>query len=676
MLTLSSILLLRNRSTFRSTALDRHQGFVESLALALPLAVLLGILIAVIDATALEGWPSKENPFASLRTWQSLIHAAALGLFVMAVTVLIRRNDARCWLSKRLLLSCRYLSCLNAGQALVLIVSVIGILISLAVWFPSHFSKILGPIGVMFLFLSLFCVTVSLLTFIYDRYQTPIISALVIAALLWSHFSTNDNHHIRLLSNADPTDAPTAFLQWLRNRPDLSEYEGRPYPVYIVSAEGGGLYAAVHTAQTLARIQDNCPIFARHVFAISAVSGGSLGAALFSALVKTYPPLKNLAAESKCRAEPSPSGDIQSAVQTYFREDFLTPLLAAGLFPDFFQRFWPFKIDVFDRAKALEDKFADAWERSLAANKKTAADRKNSPNVFLESQRVLWSAEKDQPALLLNSTLVHSGERVIIAPFMLGDLHHEIFPDRYVDQLNENVTVPLATAVSVSARFPVVTPPAVAWGHERWGSAQLVDGGYYENSGISTAMNLIDRIRSLQTSPLVIGGTSAEDSSCPHNNRIEISISPQKVKVVCIKIITIRAATESATASPYGDVLSAVPAFYQTRIAKGIMNIVLSYRLFCGGENCGLGEAALNPHIYVKTIDTTALKLPLGWYLSARSLEAILAEGHEILDCRAGSRPAVTEGSRPRPFVPPTPKRREQENQCLYTRIKFDLVGD
>ena len=69
-----------------------------------------------------------------------------------------------------------------------------------------------------------------------------------------------------------------AFRQWITSRKDLDAYRGKKsYPVYIVAAEGGGLYAAYHTAKVLARLQDMCENFAQHVFAVTrsraAVSG-------------------------------------------------------------------------------------------------------------------------------------------------------------------------------------------------------------------------------------------------------------------------------------------------------------------------------------------------------------------------------------------------------------------
>ena len=70
-----------------------------------------------------------------------------------------------------------------------------------------------------------------------------------------------------------------SFAHWLKAR----RSGNAPFPVFIVTAQGGGIYAASAASSLLATLQDLCPSFARHIFAISAVSGGSVGASVFNA---------------------------------------------------------------------------------------------------------------------------------------------------------------------------------------------------------------------------------------------------------------------------------------------------------------------------------------------------------------------------------------------------------
>lgn len=650
----SSFLLLKTATPYRDAAVNCHRSLLDALSLGLPLAVFLSIVLSNID---LGG---------SLAGKRNHIVAAAALIWVLVVALLFNLHAVRHRLASLGLGVVSPLSRLKFWPGSVVAAAVIAFLISAIVAYPRQFANFAGPTGVVFLFLSVLCIALSLLAHIYDRYQIPVIGILSVAAVAWAYIPTNDNHQIRLTATnaADAQDVTLGYKEWLLSRPDLSDYKNRPYPVYIVTAEGGGLYAAVHAAWTLARIQDNCPAFARHIFAISGVSGGSLGAALFAALVKAYPSKRDLKPEEKCPLLASVTGTMQLAVQSYFKEDLLTPLLAAALFPDFFQRFWPWPIEAFDRARALEQSFEEAWRKVVPKN------RPDVTSTFAQTSRDMWSAQEDQPALLLNATLVQNGERVIIAPFKLRNASAPIFVDRFVDLLNENYSTSLATAVSVSARFPLVTPPALHRHREFGLAAQLVDGGYYENSGVFTAINLIDRIH--QVSPAstdaVPGGIPPNAELCAPRNLVAINTPTGETANSCVKLITIRAASLAQRDFSGGDVFSLFAAVYQVRAAKGNANLALANNLLCGGTHCGLGRMAYNPHIYAKYIDTEKLKLPLGWYISNRSLRAVIETERNSVDC---SNP---HGLPPKRSGVTRDQAAAEENTCLYWRIANDLT--
>ncbi len=167
-------------------------------------------------------------------------------------------------------------------------------------------------------------------------------------------------------------DLETAFTQWLTNRKDFAAYQAaqRPYPVYIVAAEGGGLYAGYMTGRLLARIQDLCPSFAHHVFTISSVSGGSLGAAVFAGLVADDP---KLADPAPCKEDTTKrfGGPMERQAHRILSEDFLSPAVWGGLFPDFLQRFIPRPFPQLDRAVYLEKAFEQAWPKMAATNPMT-----------------------------------------------------------------------------------------------------------------------------------------------------------------------------------------------------------------------------------------------------------------------------------------------------------------
>ena len=125
-----------------------------------------------------------------------------------------------------------------------------------------------------------------------------------------------------------------------------------------MAAEGGGLYAAYQTAKFLTRMQDLCPNFAQHVFAISSVSGGSLGAAVFAGLTRTGAANDDA---KPCLDRLADRGNFETRADAILSRDLLAPAVWGGLFPDFLQRFMPWPLPAFDRARALEYGFEESW---------------------------------------------------------------------------------------------------------------------------------------------------------------------------------------------------------------------------------------------------------------------------------------------------------------------------
>src|SRR5262249_39849276 len=155
------------------------------------------------------------------------------------------------------------------------------------------------------------------------------------------------------------------------------------YPVFIVAAQGGGIYAANNAARFLARMQDLCPGFRRHLFAISAVSGGSVGSAIFAAALhaedgsvdssapdgKTCPKIADFLAGVGRAQDIDAPGPAEQRVASVLATDFLSPLVARFLFTDFTQLFSPVAIPIFDRARFLEYTLENAGDRLLASQK-------------------------------------------------------------------------------------------------------------------------------------------------------------------------------------------------------------------------------------------------------------------------------------------------------------------
>ncbi|NIQ02651.1 MAG: hypothetical protein GWM98_21680 [Nitrospinaceae bacterium] len=405
----------------------------------------------------------------------------------------------------------------------------ISTLIFFGVIINPQLAGFIGTMSVLFLAAASWVAFGSWLIKLNSDFKVPIISTFIFLALIISPLA--DNHQIRTIDDSGFTPAlknrPTVeayFDSWLAARRDV--YEGTSFkPVFIIAAEGGGIRAAYWTANLLAAFQDDHPEFADHVFALSGISGGSLGAALFVNLVKHEKSLDCPEGPKKWKMK-----KLRRCAHAILSEDFLAPTVASMLYPDLVQRINPFPWKLPDRAEALETSWEKAWRQHVDNNEQLQQS-------FLK----IWEPGPDQsdnprfplPALFLNSTSVEQGKRIIISNVKITE---EDFPDALDLYSIMCAEMPVSTAIHNSARFTYVSPAGTIeepdmgvdscrqWMNESPSTAEndsenpsqknnsngistsnknfdkknwghLVDGGYFENSGTTTAHDILSAIQ-------------------------------------------------------------------------------------------------------------------------------------------------------------------------------------
>jgi hypothetical protein len=245
-----------------------------------------------------------------------------------------------------------------------------------------------------------------------------------------------------------------------------------PVPMVIVATAGGGIRAAYWTAEvleTLASDFENEDVFKReggvrpYLFAISGVSGGSVGATAFEAALVERDKLGCPVKDKTC-----------PRATTFLTADFLAPALANLVFVDAPSSFLPHFGQV-DRGTALERSFESASGGlmaqpflSLFPYKKDSAGESKAP----------W-----RPILLLNATHEETGKRIITGHVLI---ERNVFIDS-LDALHVlGKDVRASTAAHNSARFTYISP-AGDLGDKR---GSVIDGGYFENYGALTALEL------------------------------------------------------------------------------------------------------------------------------------------------------------------------------------------
>lgn len=344
----------------------------------------------------------------------------------------------------------------------------------------------------------------------------PVVTSLIFLLLLNSVFGGDDHHQVDTTpAKANPPLIGAHFAEWLADptRGGSGEQQ-RKYPVFIVASEGGGIRAAIMTAMVLDELRARYGDFEKHLFAVIGVSGGSVGAAAYAAATA--------AGKRPVRLAELASDESSQGWQAVLHEDLLTPAIRGLLGPDFVTRFVPrFLVDLseHDRAHALEKGFRSSWSRT------------NGDDFKLSFSDVKPSFINHQPALILLTTDTDTGDRMAVShvrfirnPEVDSDaVGCPSVPLRTLADVNSEIDVPLVTAAFMSARFPVISPASRIVG--RYGHVfHYVDGGYYENSGVSTAKDVIDGIKcKAKNAQLVVIRIENSESDLPKARDSDLS---------------------------------------------------------------------------------------------------------------------------------------------------------
>jgi hypothetical protein len=297
-----------------------------------------------------------------------------------------------------------------------------------------------------------------------------------------------DFHRVRLCAREACPTAPTftgwsairsiegrptvreAALAWYDQAEQLYHKNGankeKPVPMLVIATAGGGIRAAFWTATVLEQLQADLEEKGGRlqslVFAISGVSGGSVGAMNYIAA---------LHARDALGKDVRPTKFLQS--------DFLAPAIASMFFVDVPSNFLP-DLGQLDRGTALERSFEEGSEGYLSFSFLSFfPDRETSKRIW-------------RPALLLNATHLETGRRIIASTIKI---ERHIFLDSF-DEFNLlESDMPASTVAHNSARFTYVSPAGKLMSHGGRNRGYVIDGGYFENYGALTALELARHAR-------------------------------------------------------------------------------------------------------------------------------------------------------------------------------------
>jgi hypothetical protein len=354
--------------------------------------------------------------------------------------------------------------------AALITAGVLGVLSTLK---PEWAAGAFGTPGILFLSGSVVAILGTVAVQQLVRLQLPFTTMLVLVLVVVALIPIGKLHRIR---SADPDPA----TQQERDQAPRFDPFARAKPV-LVAAEGGGIRAAYWSAlglHTLDLLTDGA--FREHVSLASGVSGGSLGLATYA-----RSPDAPTISEDDCTVPPiawpdSPQARALNLGHCFLAEDYLGPVALRLLWHDMPRLFAPIPFWT-DRGEALEDGWSRQWKRL------SQRDDFNGPLSQLAPPGAPGTTPAtDAPAQTLwvfNSTHVESGSRVIQSAPWIPDLP-KLAPAAIDGRDAVGLDIELKQAVHNSARFTYVSPSGAVVRDDD-SVLQLVDGGYFENSGLT-----------------------------------------------------------------------------------------------------------------------------------------------------------------------------------------------
>jgi len=323
------------------------------------------------------------------------------------------------------------------------------------------------------------------------RWLANVVVSILAIGFVWSVYRLNPTIDIDHATARQPKAVMSDdrefndfYKNWFASRGESIDDKG---VIVLVAVAGGGIRAAEHSALSLAAADDwTTGVFGSRVFAISGVSGGSLGA------------LSWLAARRSGLLSPSIDfhhfGMLAGAwkLEGFYANDFISPVINRMISEDLAVDLSPWEGGTSSRDKVLIQAWESAWN-SLLTSYGLSSDRQ----MFKMKLSSLNSDPLHVPMIVFNATSATDGRRAVYSNVDTG------FTGAW--SLNSSVTA--AEAVLDSARFALVSPLGAGCGKsdisseedtKRCGrgfhSIPVADGGYSDNSGLASINDILDKI--------------------------------------------------------------------------------------------------------------------------------------------------------------------------------------
>ena len=356
-----------------------------------------------------------------------------------------------------------------------------GVAMVVATLWPARFGALIGAPAVVFLGLGLIIPVIVVAIQLGSGLRVPVAGTLLALAVVFGLWV--DNHAVGRRAFGVATTGPTdrlsltqAYEQWRAAQPGGA---GARKTMILIAVQGGASRAGYWTAVALSSLREAAKAkgvdLDSHIFAISSVSGGSVGAVGYAAMLKSAPDASGL----------------KLKLLRFAGENVLGGAVTGMLFPDLAQRFLPVTF-LPDRAETLERSWEDAW----------ASIDPQAPSAALMRDPFLNLAPKAhepwRPILIVQGASENGGRRFLTSGVKFAC--DEIDADDFLDSVGHDVAA--STAILNGARFPWVSPGGT-FTAARCGTAlnetdHILDGGYFDNAGAETLREMVRALHAIR----------------------------------------------------------------------------------------------------------------------------------------------------------------------------------
>jgi hypothetical protein len=297
----------------------------------------------------------------------------------------------------------------------------------------------------------------------FFKYGIPLLLLLIIGWGVYSSGQENDLHELQLVESNEPLD----YSEYMQNLTISTLKKKDNY--FFVGSYGGGLKANLWNLLLLNRLDTlSDHKFMERTIVMSGVSGGAVGIGNYAALQATH------------QAEDDLSHDIFTIGKSNVLSNELTYLFGW----DWLREYAHF-ISYKGKDRSYESMKQHAINTGVSL---TDYEEKG----FLDMWRKLYEKKnKKFPILVMNSTSVAGKQGVVSSIKFPSDTfagadNLSVFTEK---ETGGEKSLTYFGAVSTTNRFPLFSPTA-----KIKGNGNYLDGGYFENSGMLSALEVYDAI--------------------------------------------------------------------------------------------------------------------------------------------------------------------------------------